>query len=336
MVNLSTIYGVSIVLGSLAAVGSAIAGTKVYPIQTGGDPLAGPALLGATLTGAFAAAKKAIEPKPEPLATETVKEEAPDNKKNLEFEKINCNNTDYGKVCLYKPDSDEHDKVVYNESLPTEYFKEQDTFYKNLSDEDKNILKSYTLYGDRVLNAVLRKNYNTADLLAYVQLMQEKYGDKVVKDLFGVEFKEINNENVVDLSNTYLNKFMNVFNKAPTVKKEFTVFRGTKEPTPQFGGLLSTTYNALGYQLNLFSGPSCCVYELKLKEGVKALWMAPISEFNTEHEIIVSPNVSVTIARETTKEVWELDETIKKTTKTVYECDVAPSSEGNTSLEAST
>ncbi len=77
MVSLSTIYGVSIVLGSLAAVGSAIAGTKVYPIQTGGGPLAGPALLGATLTGAFAAAKKAIEPKPEPLEVETVKEEPP-------------------------------------------------------------------------------------------------------------------------------------------------------------------------------------------------------------------------------------------------------------------
>lgn len=75
--SLSTIYGVSIVLGSLAAIGSAFVGTKVYPIQTGGDPLAGPALLGATITGAFAAAKKAIEPAPEPLATETVKEEPP-------------------------------------------------------------------------------------------------------------------------------------------------------------------------------------------------------------------------------------------------------------------
>ena len=73
MVSLSTVYGVTIVLGSLAAIGSAFVGTKVYPIQTGGDPLTGPALLGATITGAFAAAKKAIEPKPEPLATETVK-----------------------------------------------------------------------------------------------------------------------------------------------------------------------------------------------------------------------------------------------------------------------
>lgn len=59
-------------LGSIAAIGSAFVGTKVYPIQKGGDPLVGPALLGATITGAFAAAKEAIEPKPEPLATETV------------------------------------------------------------------------------------------------------------------------------------------------------------------------------------------------------------------------------------------------------------------------
>jgi hypothetical protein len=72
MVNLSTVYGVSIVLGSLAAMGAAYVGTKVYPIQTGGDPLAGATALAATITGAFAVAKKAVEPKPEPLATETV------------------------------------------------------------------------------------------------------------------------------------------------------------------------------------------------------------------------------------------------------------------------
>ena len=72
MVSLSTVYAVSIVLGSLAAVGSAYVGTKVYPIQTGGDPFAGPALLGATITDAI---KTATEPVPEPLAVETVKEE---------------------------------------------------------------------------------------------------------------------------------------------------------------------------------------------------------------------------------------------------------------------
>ena len=57
--------------------GSAYVGTKVYPIQTGGDPLAGTTALAATLTGAFAAAEKALTPAPEPLSTETVKEEPP-------------------------------------------------------------------------------------------------------------------------------------------------------------------------------------------------------------------------------------------------------------------
>lgn len=62
-------------LGSLAAMGSAFVGTKVYPIQTGGDPLTGPAVLGATITGALAAAEKALTPAPEPLAVETEKPE---------------------------------------------------------------------------------------------------------------------------------------------------------------------------------------------------------------------------------------------------------------------
>ena len=75
--NLSTVYGLSIVLGSLAAIGSAFVGTKVYPIQTGGDPLAGATALAATITGAFAAAEKAVTPAPEPLEVETVKEEPP-------------------------------------------------------------------------------------------------------------------------------------------------------------------------------------------------------------------------------------------------------------------
>lgn len=76
MASLSMVYFVSIILGSLAAIGSAFVGTNIYPIQTGGDPLLGPAILGATITGAFASAQKALEPSPEPLAVETVKEES--------------------------------------------------------------------------------------------------------------------------------------------------------------------------------------------------------------------------------------------------------------------
>lgn len=79
MVSLSTVYSVSIVLASLSAMGAAMVGSKVYPIQAGGDPLAVGIGVGASITGLFAAAANKIsntfspaeeavpEPLPEPL-----------------------------------------------------------------------------------------------------------------------------------------------------------------------------------------------------------------------------------------------------------------------------
>lgn len=74
MASLSTVYIVSLILGSLSAIGSAFVGTKIYPIQTGIDPLQGPQELKEAITEKVA---DVMEPTPEPLAVETVKEEPP-------------------------------------------------------------------------------------------------------------------------------------------------------------------------------------------------------------------------------------------------------------------
>jgi hypothetical protein len=330
MVSLSTIYGVSIVLGSLAAVGSAIAGTKVYPIQTGGDPLAGPALLGATLTGAFAAAKKAIEPKPEPLATETVKKETPieeapvveepvveDEKSKVVFE----NNPIGESVRTYTPESNQHDKVVYIEKAPSEFFNQQLNFYKSLSDEDKKILKSYTKHGDSIINSISRNNYTESQLLKEISKINDEGYD--IPLLFGVQFKDITSENVVNVSKKYFTKFKTVFDKVPSVTSEFKVFRGTQEPTSNFIGFISTTYDPMsGILYDVFTGPSCCIYELTVMPGTKALWLEPISEFSNEQEILLNDTSKITITKETTKEVWKLltkISSLNKLNKTVYE-----------------
>lgn len=77
MVSLSTVYSVSIVLASLSAMGAAMVGTKVYPIQSGGDPLAAGIGIGASITGLFAAATSKIkdtfasEPAPDQLPPPT-------------------------------------------------------------------------------------------------------------------------------------------------------------------------------------------------------------------------------------------------------------------------
>lgn len=58
----------------MSAIGSAFVGTKIYPIQTGIDPLQGPQELKEAITEKVA---DVMEPTPEPLAVETVKEEPP-------------------------------------------------------------------------------------------------------------------------------------------------------------------------------------------------------------------------------------------------------------------
>lgn len=341
MVSLSTIYGVSIVLGSIAAIGSAFVGTKVYPIQTGGDPLAGPTVLAATLTGAFAAAKKAIEPAPEPLKVETVKEEAPvveepvdteDEKSKIKFEE----NLVGGDVRTYTPDTDQHDKIVYIESMPpSDFFDKQIEFLNTLSDNEKLILNSYGLHGDSLINSILRNKYTSQDLLNIISKIKTEYGDNVITQLFNTSFEEITEKNVEEVSKTYLEKFKEIFNKVPTVTTQFKVFRGTDSPTSEFKGFISTTYDPMSNTLSTFTGPSCCVYELIVMPGVKALWLEPISKFSNEREIIIDQFSKVDITNQTSKEIWTIltkTSNLTKSTKTVYEGTIqraSPPSGGN-------
>jgi len=82
MVSLSTVYGLTIVLGTLAAMGSAFVGTKVYPIQAGGTlemALAPAAAIIPSVTAALKSATPTEELNTEttPIEVPTVQEELP-------------------------------------------------------------------------------------------------------------------------------------------------------------------------------------------------------------------------------------------------------------------
>lgn len=57
----------TIVLGSVVAMGTAFLGTKIYPIQKGGDISTATSAIEETLDSV----KESIQPEPEPLQTET-------------------------------------------------------------------------------------------------------------------------------------------------------------------------------------------------------------------------------------------------------------------------
>lgn len=70
MASLSTVYVISLVLGSLAALGSAFAGTYVYPLQVGGTVSELTEAVKETASTVNEKITKATTPAPEPLKTE--------------------------------------------------------------------------------------------------------------------------------------------------------------------------------------------------------------------------------------------------------------------------
>ena len=327
MVSLSTIYGVTIVLGSLAAMGSAYVGTKVYPIQTGGDPLAGATALAATVTGAFAAAEKALTPAPEPLATETVKEEGG----SITFEPTYDNK----KLPVYNPKSNEHDKIVYIESLPpTSFFLKQMKFINSLSEEEKLILKSYSWLGDNIINYYVRSKQNgtpvsNSELLSRFSEMKDEYSPKIMRQLMGVNsVDEVSEENIESTLLTYIINFHKTFNKAPITEEEIRVFRGTKTEITKHNGYISTTYNPFSSSLfKAFTGETCCLYELIIPPGTTVILLDLVSDLEGESEILIGPGSTITTSKKTTKELWEIttnSEPDNKKSITVFEGIVQP------------
>jgi hypothetical protein len=171
------------------------------------------------------------------------------------------------------------------------------------------------------------------------------YKQKYQRDEMEKKFKEEQKELYLKVAIKYFEVLNNIFQKAPTVKKQIRVFRGIKPSGTDYKVLLPKTKLNLSkeenyekifrgnyqkydisilsknYLPNLFSGfvsttysPStamdddfialtkdsftnprtgvntpqeyCCVFDIVVKPGVKALWLAPISSVHTTTQSI--------------------------------------------------
>jgi hypothetical protein len=296
MDSLTTAYIACIFIGSLGAIAAAVAGSKMAPIESSVNVVA-----------------DATPPKVEP---------APEKNEKDDIHEVQ--NIAGGKSNVYTPASDVHDKIVYTESIPTEFFDDQMQFFNTLTSEEKTILSVYTTDGDKIINSVLRGQENII-LNDLINQLKKDYGNSIIPLLFDVN--EITEENKINAFNAYVAKIQQIFEKTPAVRTQFKVFRGTQTPTPEFKGITSTTYDPMNNSLTTaFSGPDCCIYELTVMPGAKAIWLDPISNFSNEREIILSDKNTINITKQTKKEVWSYLTKLRplnKSTKTVYEGTVA-------------
>ena len=197
-----------------------------------------------------------------------------------------------------------HNTSLYqNSSIDINYFTKQKEFIDNLSEDDKLLLASYTHFGDRIINNFLRKIWTEKTLLAFLNEHVKLMEHDTFSKLLGVSIDLITEQDVMKIIGDFVEKFRKVFMKVPILEKPLRVFRGIEVDStfdPRKGGIpsptidyLSTTYDPYESPLQLYSGESCCIYEIVINKGVRALWVEPMSKYPLEREIIIESNVVI-------------------------------------------
>ena len=214
-------------------------------------------------------------------------------------------------VCLYQEDS-----------LPIGWFQEQLTFLRSLTPEDRALLQSYTRNGDEVMSVVMKgttkstvqelmnivsklktptstREYSRVDLNT-TERIRRNYADGPLEvtereNIFApTPLETITEANVLKVASDYVSRFKKLMGRVPPVKTPFRVFRGVAPEDNTIKvfplrGFSSTTYDPFTTSLDGFTDTTtnCCVMDITLQPGVRALWIEPISHFEVEREILV-------------------------------------------------
>jgi hypothetical protein len=218
-----------------------------------------------------------------------------------------------------------------DDTLPRAWFDEQIAFLRSLTPAERNLLRSYTRNGDEVVNLVLRGGPTVKDdLMRIVNRLKtptsqlsttfmDENGYRVTKggliettkrvNFFDVELDTITDANVMKVASRYVDTFRALMKRVPPVTTPFRVFRGVAPEDDEIKvyplrGFSSTSYDPFTASIDIFTNQEskCCVMDIRLEKGVRALWIEPISHFEQEREILIdSTNVSTVIDKASTR-----------------------------------
>ena len=177
------------------------------------------------------------------------------------------------------------------------FIKKQKKFIDSLSDDEKDILESYTLYGNIILNHVMRNTATIKNIKQIIQTVKNnpEHARFLTKHL--KKYKE-DSDSIGRFAQDYAKEFISVWKKVPLVTDPFKVFRGTQDPSNMMTGFISTTYypNTHGiYNYFTDHDTKCCIYELTVNKDVRALLMEDISFFPDEFEILIDPLATIVL-----------------------------------------
>jgi hypothetical protein len=187
-------------------------------------------------------------------------------------------------------------------NLNENFKQKQLNFLRSLTEREINVLNLYTREAYVIVNEILRgnvqdvKKYNSR-FFENVKTVMSQYVDRARKGGVVKEITKILDTDGIGLIKQFVNEFMNLTKRFPTLDEDMVVFRGVnrKEDILTHGNeILSTALNPGPASRFIKSQKTnCCFLKLVLKKGVKCLWIQPISSVPSEFEVIVVPPFTI-------------------------------------------
>lgn len=199
-----------------------------------------------------------------------------------------------------------------------DWTEKQMDYINNLTDRQKHIIRTYTIYSDKLINNYLRKTLKKNDIKRVLNITSQlnenpfmyQHYDKTGKYTIDNEYFK----NITEYIQEYIKEFSDIIIQSPKLTKPIKVFRGIKTDkylvdstiTNNNGNTIIKNNDFLSTSLYLesatyFMKNTCCLLELTLDITTPCLFTAHISRCGTEYEITLPPNTTFTNINQTKK-----------------------------------
>lgn len=134
-------------------------------------------------------------------------------------------------------------------------------------------------------------------------LMQDgKLNMPVINEFFNKNYAKMSNQFILGrLLKSYVDELQKIIENAPRLGKNILTYRGSKDEDFLEAGILSFINRgfsstslklsiALGFTKEYY-GLRCCVYDIDIDKSVPVLYIASVSKFPSEEEVLISSNV---------------------------------------------
>lgn len=219
--------------------------------------------------------------------------------------------------------------------LDANFFRRNAEFLESLTMREIIVLSGYTHVGDRLVNILLRKESGIKQYIdttwpanqrpdkrklvpIYYQLLDVLSIDKSVDSVsewLKTQARDVNFYKIIEeCVEKYVAELRSICDRAPKLEKEMHVFRGTQnfyygtDRSDVFvtGDFTSTTISpkiTIG-----FIEEDCCFTQMKLKRGMRVIFMEPVSQHPGELEILIPPENRFRMTKNKIKKLEEISQ----------------------------